>query len=326
MQSGEVSLWLAPSKSIHTANPTYWSCKNRMADCLRSQREQRFPRLFHPRQLIVPLKLLGIDIRRCLRTVWNWSGAHFLPAKPTRVSLFGGGLFRRSWRTWGKCAKHWAQPACPDICFTLVSVNLRLWCRWKKHYRTLEMGTHISLPLDGPEVVCFFLLVLCVLCHIKASHRNHHFRQRPIRRRRVRNQWNGWVRLRRSSAARSKKCRIQTKKKKESWWINRNEWRFTQRQNLYTCYTALQGWRVQSCYGVPRPFLAFLFLCDLRDLRDLAWFILNDLRDLRDLRALWPRNFEKYFDCDLIKLKDQHTSKILNINIIKKQKRKYRDA
>ena len=26
------------------------------------------------------------------------------------------------------------------------------------------MGTHISLPLDGPEVVCFFLLVLCVCC------------------------------------------------------------------------------------------------------------------------------------------------------------------
>ena len=37
-------------------------------------------------------------------------------------------------------------------------------------------------------------------------------------------------------------------------------------------------------------------------------------------------NFEKYFDCDLIKLKDQQISKILNINIIKKQKTKYGDT
>ena len=37
-------------------------------------------------------------------------------------------------------------------------------------------------------------------------------------------------------------------------------------------------------------------------------------------------NFEKYFECDLIKLKDQHISKILNINIIKKQKTKYGDT
>ena len=37
-------------------------------------------------------------------------------------------------------------------------------------------------------------------------------------------------------------------------------------------------------------------------------------------------NFEKYFDCDLIKLKDQHTSKILNSNVIKRQKTEYRDT
>ena len=37
-------------------------------------------------------------------------------------------------------------------------------------------------------------------------------------------------------------------------------------------------------------------------------------------------NFENYFDCDLIKLKDQQISKILNINIIKKQKTKYGDT
>ena len=37
-------------------------------------------------------------------------------------------------------------------------------------------------------------------------------------------------------------------------------------------------------------------------------------------------NFEKYFECDLIKLKDQQMSKILNINIIKKQKSKFGDT